>query len=235
LTLRRVAVGVILFLLAATGGAIADTRADAARTLDDGVARYRAADYQAALVRFQRAYAVFPSPKILFNIAITLDALRRPAEAAQAYQLYLALAAPGGGEADRRARVARAALQRLGARPGQLQLGGPPGPREIPARRRTWAWLAVGTSIGLAGGGVVARLSAGAADRDARDADRDRDRDLLEESADDRRTVSTILFAGAGAAALTAGALFFLEDRGAALSVKPTGGGMTVGIRGTMW
>jgi hypothetical protein len=79
---------IALVIVTAALPAAAGPREDAARTTDQGVARYRAGDYRGALGRFELAYQQFPSPKILFNIAITLEALGRPAEAAHAYRRF---------------------------------------------------------------------------------------------------------------------------------------------------
>jgi tetratricopeptide (TPR) repeat protein len=232
---RHLACLVALLVLSPAAPALADSavqgaeaRSKAAADTDRGVALYRARDYRAALTRFERAYDRYPSNKLLFNIAITLEALDRRAEAAQAYRRFLDEGPPVD---DPRTRTARLAVARLSPPAPTAAAAASDRRRPPPPRRRVWTWLAAGTSLGLAGSGVVVHLGANAAMRDA-GGNIERRRD-----ADDQGAISTILFAGAAAAAITSGALFFLEDRGAALSVSPTagGGGMTVGIRGTLW
>ena len=55
----------------------------------EGVVQVRAARYDEGLAIFLDAYARFPSPRILMNIASTLYDMRRFADAANTYQRYL--------------------------------------------------------------------------------------------------------------------------------------------------
>lgn len=98
----------------------ADARATAVRLLDEGNQRFEAADYEAALARFLAARNVFPSPKIFLNIAATLEKLGRDAEAAEAYEQYLAEA--HGAEESQRRRIAVASLEQLRKRVGRLRI-----------------------------------------------------------------------------------------------------------------
>jgi hypothetical protein len=74
---------------------VGEARQGEARALfHEGVAQLDLGRYAEALECFQRAYALWDSPKILLNIATTLRALGRNAEAATAYARYLGTAAP---------------------------------------------------------------------------------------------------------------------------------------------
>lgn len=55
----------------------------------EGNQRLNAGDFEGALERFQRAYILYPNPKILLNIGTTHRELGRNAEAANAYARYL--------------------------------------------------------------------------------------------------------------------------------------------------
>lgn len=292
----------LICLLLVTGGpaAGAGPRTEAARLLDQGVALYQAADYRAALDRFRRAYAVYPSPKILFNLASTLEALGRDVDAAHAYALFLEQSSADGSTP--RARTARTALARLSGDLGRLLFdealsgaaitidGNPvvlppdrrvyvaPGqhtvvvafsglvrqrvavtvaagrqravtaavasiglgrqPRLERRPRRVWTWLAAGTSVGLAAGGVAARMSGDAGSGTiARDkGDDDDDADPIGTGPDRHLYMSNLLFAGAGVAALATGVLYVYEGRAAAVAVSPglTGSGLGVWIGGAL-
>ena len=55
----------------------------------EGVKQLQAKSYDQALANFLEAYAKFPSPKILLNVASTLRDMGRLADAANTYQRYL--------------------------------------------------------------------------------------------------------------------------------------------------
>src|SRR3954464_4726122 len=61
----------------------------AAALMSEGVKQLQAHAYDQALANFLEAYAKFPSPKILLNIASTLRDMGRPSDAANTYQRYL--------------------------------------------------------------------------------------------------------------------------------------------------
>jgi len=65
------------------------TRALAQALMIEGVKQLQAKAYDQALANFLEAYAKFPSPKILLNIASTLRDMGRLADAANTYQRYL--------------------------------------------------------------------------------------------------------------------------------------------------
>jgi hypothetical protein len=57
--------------------------------MTEGVKQLQAKSYDQALANFLEAYAKFPSPKILLNVASTLRDMGRLADAANTYQRYL--------------------------------------------------------------------------------------------------------------------------------------------------
>jgi tetratricopeptide (TPR) repeat protein len=66
------------------------TRAAARRKLVEGVDALKRGDYQAALARFEEAYALVPSPKIHYDFGLAYVGLERPAEALAAFERFLA-------------------------------------------------------------------------------------------------------------------------------------------------
>jgi hypothetical protein len=64
-------------------------RAVAQALMTEGVRRLQVQAYDQALANFLEAYNRFPSPKILLNIASTLNDMGRTADAANTYQRYL--------------------------------------------------------------------------------------------------------------------------------------------------
>lgn len=71
------------------------TRPLAQALMTEGVKQLRARSFDQALANFLEAYAKFPSPKILLNIASTLHDMGRLADAANTYQRYLTDPATG--------------------------------------------------------------------------------------------------------------------------------------------
>lgn len=71
------------------------TRTLAQALMTEGVRQLAARAYDQALANFLEAYARFPSPKILLNIASTLRDMGRLADAANTYQRYLTDPATG--------------------------------------------------------------------------------------------------------------------------------------------
>ena len=123
-------------------------RAQAQALVTEGVG-FLEADPAAALDRFQRAYAVFPSPKVLINTAAALRKLGRLPQAANVYQRFLD---DPGADSARRAEVqtflaetdAKVGLVSLTGLPAgaEVQFDGTPAPWLPPTEQ---AWLPPGT------------------------------------------------------------------------------------------
>jgi len=115
-TRRRGVVAVaVLAALAAQLGAIPEghaqpaaasdaTREAARRKLVEGVEAMKRSDYQAALARFEEAYALVPSPKIHYDFGLTYVGLERPADALASFERFLAEAPDA--PADKREKAA---------------------------------------------------------------------------------------------------------------------------------
>jgi hypothetical protein len=98
------------------------SRQRAGQLVDEGVKRFQAGDFDAALERFRAAYDAFPSPKIYLNIGEALRRLGREAEAAEAYAKFLSETAEARDVGDAKRRLALNALDELSRRLARLRL-----------------------------------------------------------------------------------------------------------------
>ena len=92
LTRRRRGMVATLAILALARPALAETPEDRARAqtlVEDGARFFSEEKYQQSLDRFRAAYQIYPSHKILFNVAQAQYRLGEPAEAARSYEEYL--------------------------------------------------------------------------------------------------------------------------------------------------
>lgn len=115
----------VLIILSATAiapAAQAETphRDAAGALLREGNALYRDKDYAGALEKFRKAYALYPSHKIDFNLANALEALSRHAEAATHLERFLG--GPAEGTPQEVLAKARARLERLKRTQARLEL-----------------------------------------------------------------------------------------------------------------
>ena len=110
--IKSVLVVVLLSCVAAPGRADeGDARAQALALLRDGNEKVIQGLYLEALDFFERAYTLFPSPKLDFNIAQTLNELGRPVDALVHYERYVH--GVKEGESPERWRVAHEQIFRL--------------------------------------------------------------------------------------------------------------------------
>ena len=86
---------VLLAILAQTSPLTADpqAKAQAQALLGQGTKLYQQGDVAEALEKFNAAYAAYASPKLMFNIGQANRDLRRPVEALEAFEKFLAGAA----------------------------------------------------------------------------------------------------------------------------------------------
>ncbi|MEO8550159.1 MAG: PEGA domain-containing protein [Kofleriaceae bacterium] len=80
----------VLVACIATAAHADDSKVDAQSLMQSGVKLLEAKDYLGALAVFKTAYERFPGTRILLNIGTTLKYLNRDADAANAYQRYIA-------------------------------------------------------------------------------------------------------------------------------------------------
>ncbi len=77
----------------------AQAKAEAQARMDAGSLFYRQGDFEGALAKFNEAHALFPSPKIYFNIGQALRKLDRLEAAVEAFERFLAEAKEAAPEA----------------------------------------------------------------------------------------------------------------------------------------
>ncbi len=109
-------------------------------------------DYEQALAGYRRAQALFPSIKILLNIAITLDVMGRGPEAVPLLERFLEVGTSTSRKARREAQARLASLRKRLARI-RVKVS-PPGARVFvgqrpvtPAREEGWLYLEPGTHV----------------------------------------------------------------------------------------
>jgi hypothetical protein len=84
-------------------------RARASALTREGARAYQGGDYATALARFQEAYAVFPSPRLLFNLGQSYGRAGRYVEATESFERFLATA--GNAPASARSEAERSLEQ----------------------------------------------------------------------------------------------------------------------------
>jgi hypothetical protein len=94
--MKLVAVVAVVVLVAQLAPAQADSPAldparkdQAALLVTEGSTRYDAKDFQGALDRYERAYAIYPAPKLHYNRALALLGLRRRGDAADEFERFI--------------------------------------------------------------------------------------------------------------------------------------------------
>lgn len=167
--MSRVLALVSLLTVSAWAGAAAQAQEqpsqldEAARlTFEQAREDFVAGRYEQALVRFRQAYELSPRPGLLYNIAQTLDRLRRDEETVAALREYLAAVpdAPNRPEVEARIRVLDQALARQHTDTPPASRGSSGGATPAPAPSQGLGILhpAIFISVGglaLAGGGLL--------------------------------------------------------------------------------
>ena len=87
----RRALAAVALVLCASQSFAQDNRAESDRLFNEGIALYGKKDFEGARAKFADAYAKFPSPNALFNLARTEQLLGRCPAALPHYRAYAAL------------------------------------------------------------------------------------------------------------------------------------------------
>jgi tetratricopeptide (TPR) repeat protein len=120
----------------------------AKRHFESGSAYYEAGKYTQALVEFEEADRIYPSPAFDFNVGRVQERLEHWREAADAFERYLAKTPDAPDEIRARVRVLLARASRA--------------PK--PVYKRWWLWTTVGVVVAA---GVATGLTLGLVPRDA--------------------------------------------------------------------
>jgi tetratricopeptide (TPR) repeat protein len=167
--MRRVCVVIALILSTAVARADADARDQAKREKDEGAAALKRGEGAEALRHFLRAYELYPSPKLQFDLALAYDEVGRYADAADALSRFVADAPDAPAEARHWAAQRLAALEqkvgrvqldlapadaelRVDGQPRQYQPGRPlrvmPGKHELAVERAGMAGQSLAIEVG---------------------------------------------------------------------------------------
>lgn len=159
-------VSLLLAVMLATSVAAADpTAEDKASALElarAGDEAYKAGDFERAADLVKRAYALYPEPLLLYNIALALDGLGKTKDALDYYEQYLATDpnVKDRGAIERRVATMRAQL----AAQAEANKPPPPPPPRVepapePASKLPYVTIGVGLAT-IAGGFGFGALSA---------------------------------------------------------------------------
>jgi hypothetical protein len=107
----------------------------ATKLLIEGQKLHDAGEYAEALGRFEKAYALVPSPKIQFNFGLAYNGLDRPSDAIRAFQSFLEEA---GDAAPANVAKAREYLAKLNRKVGVLELDGDVSGAEVSVDGRSY-------------------------------------------------------------------------------------------------
>jgi tetratricopeptide (TPR) repeat protein len=123
-------------LLLLPGGARAQQPDEAAarRSVEESMALYEDGEFHAAAALLRRAYRLYPEPVILFNLGRSLEDAGEPAEAADAYEAYLAAAESVSDQGAIEARITRLREQAAGVQVEPSELDASPPPLPMPAQ-----------------------------------------------------------------------------------------------------
>ncbi|PSM32150.1 tetratricopeptide repeat protein [Haliangium sp. UPWRP_2] len=128
------------------------------RELSRGSKLAEAADYPAALVAFQQAFARIPDPRLQINIGRSLHRLGRYDEAIAAFQRYQATA-PANSPPDEREIAQRFLTESQTAQQKSTPAPSPqPSTQTAPIYKKWWFWTVLGAAVV---GGVVVGVVVG--------------------------------------------------------------------------
>jgi tetratricopeptide (TPR) repeat protein len=101
------------------------TQADVERLFAEGAALYRGGKYRAAVDKFEEAYALFPEPNLLYNMARAYEALGEVDQALTKYRLCVSH--PRGSEELKTKAAAKVAVLTAAKASGAASTGPTPG------------------------------------------------------------------------------------------------------------
>ncbi len=199
----------------ALGAQPGGTRAQAAAHFERAELAFEAGRNEEAIREFEAAYALEAHPELLFNLGKCHERLGQLSAALRRYRAYVK-ALPTADDAE----LVLVAIAELERRVSELGPGAPAAALDAPRalltpsreRGRVWTWVLVGA----AGAGLATGVGLGLGAQSARD-EMVRERhgaievQQLHDAAQGRALGANVAYGAAGAAALTALFLFFLE------------------------
>jgi tetratricopeptide (TPR) repeat protein len=215
--------------------------AEARQLFDAGTVAYSEGRYENALEYMQRAYELSGRPALLYNVATTLERLRRDDEALAAYERYLAEEPAADNRQDVEARIA--ILRRVVSERGDS--GGGAGSDSGGAGSDSggsidagpWVLVGAGGAAAIAGGILLGLAAADVASVEGAPAGSYWSRVSDAYGRSEAESIAGAVLLGVGGAAAAAGVVWALVPSGggssgggerAAVTLAPTPGGLTL-------
>jgi len=213
----------------ASSGAAVKARAE----YEAGAKAFRATDFDTALMHFERAYELDPSPVLIYNLARVHEEMGHAQDAIEHYGMYLDRLPDAADRADveRRIRVMFAILERQ--RPGAT----PPPTVEAQTSSSPSGRLSLYgySALGLGVGGLAAGIGLGMAAADAEGAHADAttgaEKRSTADDADRFAGWANLSYLAGGVLLATGITLLVLDGGDEQVSVGPTPGGLVLGGR----
>ena len=224
-------------------------RSASGELLKDATARYKAGDYDAAIERFEAAYALKPNPTLVYNIARCYERAAKLEQAIAAYERFLEL--PGttsklraGALSSIDALKRERALRNRKETP-KIEEGAPPPTVEAPKptvrqvtpaprpRSRVLEWTLLGVGLAALGGGLTLGLFASAGEKDYTRATSVEEQERIESRTRARALGADLLYGVGGTSVVVSLILWlFLDDASSApVTIAPDivgDGGLTL-------
>lgn len=198
----------------------------------EGAQAFKAGDYQTALTRFEAAYAIDPSPVLLYNMARCNEELGRPAAAAAAYEAYLEASPDARDRTDveRRIRIMRAILSNVEDNDQQALTATTVQPQ--PTSLRPFAYTALGVGAAMIVVAIVGAVNLDSARDDFVAADTVKEKQRAEDEGSSAAITANVGWITGGLLLSAGGVLWALEpDRtpisaGTVPEAPPPGSGL---------
>ena len=223
----------VLVVLLTVSPALADDDTDAKKQAAELAAKsakhYKRGEFEQAAGLLRDAYARYPEPNLLYNLARALEGSGDREGAIEAYERFLRAGKriEDRGGIERRVATLKAELAEQKRRREQAQQqpaepargppsatpavtgpATPPEPIDTPTRKRKlWPWVTIGGGVAIAAVGGVMAYRAGANEDKAQDAMSGLDAQTYHDRAKRDALIANILF-GAGAAVVITGVVF---------------------------
>ncbi|HEY1554507.1 MAG TPA: hypothetical protein VGF94_06700 [Kofleriaceae bacterium] len=236
---------VVALLLVAVAPARADDKAAKHRAGElaaEAAQHYKRGEFEVSAALIRQAYALYPEPNLMYNLARSLEGMGDNKGAVEAYEQYLATAKNIEDRGALERRVATLEAELGAAKPPESKLAPTPPPSPTPTSATPsavvvvappddvagpsvlpWVTIAVGVAAGGTGGGFAYlasnRHDAAASDPSASHAQ------SLQHTAQTYATTANVLFIAAGAIAL-GGVVWEIHEHG-----KHGGSGVAARVR----
>lgn len=184
----------------------------------EGVAAFKAGDYETALGHFEAAHALDPSPVLLYNMARANEELGRPAASVARYEAYLEASpqAPDRKDVERRIRIMRAILDNVedGDREALTATAVQPAPTSL----RPFAYGALGAGAAMIVVAIIGMVGIESARDDFTAADTVKEKQRAEDDGSSAAVMANVGWLTGGLLLGAGGVLWMLEPDRAPIS-----------------